>query len=151
MEVNPSHNFASALFPEKDSCWKFRTRFEKLLVLVIIIVIVLCAALVILMALVVNNAFNSKGNDNDCDSNNNIGFHYDNTLLDFNATKVCLRPGCVKAGMSSFSYYFGSVQIMWKINQLFFPIRKPNKSFIRLTLKLHLLHIFCIHTPLFIV
>jgi hypothetical protein len=119
MEVNPSHNFASALFPEKNSCWKFRTRFEKLLVLVIILVIVLCATLIVLMALVVNDALKSKGND-DCDSNNNIGFYHDNTLLDSNATKVCLRPGCVKAGMSQFSYYLGFVQVMRKINQLFF-------------------------------
>ena len=98
MEVNPSHNFASALFPEKESFWKFRTRFEKLLLVVIIIVIILCAALILLMVVLINNALNNKGIDNDCDLASNVGFNYDQSLFDSNATKVCLTPGCVKAG-----------------------------------------------------
>ena len=103
MEVNPSHNFASALFPEKESFWKFRTRFEKLLLIVIIVVIILCAALCVLIAVLITNALNSKGidsNQNDCDLANAIGFNYDKSLFDYNASKVCLTPGCVKAGQS---------------------------------------------------
>lgn len=98
MEVNPSHNFASALFPEKESFWKFRTRFEKLLLIVIIIVIILCAALILLMVVIVTNTFSGKGIDNDCDLATSIGFNYDQSMFDLNASKVCLTPGCVKAG-----------------------------------------------------
>ncbi|XP_054157418.1 neprilysin-2-like isoform X2 [Oppia nitens] len=70
MEVNPSANFASALYPENESFWKFRTRFEKLLLLVVIIVFILCSSLIALMIIVISRAFTGK---------------------------VCLTPGCVRA------------------------------------------------------
>ena len=77
MIVNPSDSPSSTTFSVKESFWKFRTRFEKHLIILIIILIIFFVTILIVVLLTKSP---SKVFD------------------DLKTNEVCLSPECVKAG-----------------------------------------------------
>ena len=119
MEVDPSQNYVSALSQENNSCWKFRSRLEKLLFVGIVVMLMLAAVFVTFFSTKIINSrkCNSNGYNllnesgvsiaatrlqySNFDSQSDLKNVYNDNSLNQNASKresVCLSPNCIRSG-----------------------------------------------------
>lgn len=103
MEVGPSNNFISALLPRQNnnSCWKLRTRFEKVLLAILILVVAFLIAIIFIIAIFANK-LNHQGIQSFPSDNHLLHYNSENelslNLLNNQRKTVCLSPECVKSG-----------------------------------------------------
>ena len=103
MEVGPSNNFVSALLPQRNnnSCWKLRTRFEKVLLAILILVVALLIAIIFIIAIFAGK-INHQGIQSFSSDNYLLHYNSENelslNLLHNKRKSVCLSPECVKSG-----------------------------------------------------